>query len=112
MNMKISYLKEKLIFTALYIALITVLYLLEVGCVFRVQLGVVCPGCGMTRAVLSLLHFDFVGAFKAHPMVFSLPVLYLYFLIDGGLFKSKLWDTLLLSLIGLGFLVNWLVNLV
>lgn len=110
--MKISYLKEKLVFTALYIIIVALLYNLGVGCFFRVRLGFACPGCGMTRAVLSILKLDFSGAFREHPMVFSMPILYLYFLVDGGLFKSKFWDTLVLVLIALGFLVNWVANIV
>jgi hypothetical protein len=109
--MKISNPIQKLLFTLIYIAIIATLYFTGVGCVFRACFGIICPGCGMTRAVISLLRLDFIGAINHHPMVFSLPILYLYFLIDGGLFKSKLLNTIFLSLIGFGFLVVWLVKI-
>lgn len=38
------------------------------GCPFRFFLGVPCPGCGMTRAFLSLLRLDFKMAFAYHPL--------------------------------------------
>ena len=106
--MKISNPIQKLLFTLIYIAIVATLYITGVGCVFRSVFGIVCPGCGMTRAVISLLRLDFIGAINYHPMVFSLPILYLYFLVDGGLFKSKKLNTLLLSFIGLGFLIVWI----
>lgn len=44
------------------------------GCPIRFFTGVACPGCGMSRALLALLKFDFSLAFEMHPLVFLLPV--------------------------------------
>lgn len=49
------------------------------GCPTRRFLGVSCPGCGMTRACLSLLQLDFQAAFAYHPLVFMLVPALLYF---------------------------------
>ncbi len=38
-------------------------------CLYKNILGRECPGCGMTRAVLSLLHFHFSDAFALNRMV-------------------------------------------
>jgi hypothetical protein len=39
-----------------------------IGCPFRFFLGICCPGCGMTRAMLALLHGDFALASYYHPL--------------------------------------------
>lgn len=110
-KMKISQLRLKLLVTLGYLALITVLSLLNVPCIFQYFFSIPCPGCGMTRAILSVLRFDFSSAFRFHPMFWSMPILYIYFLSDNGIFHKKLWDTLLLSVIGIGFLLNWIIKL-
>lgn len=110
--MKISNPIQKIIFTLIYISIVILFYFTGIGCIFQKIFGIACPGCGMTRAVASVLQLDFSAAFNYHPMVFSLPILYLYFLIDDGLFKNKIWNILLLSLIGIGFILVWLVKII
>ncbi len=102
----------KIAFLAAYAVLLLILSYFQVPCLFQATLGLPCPGCGMTRAIRSLLHFDFAAAFSFHPMVFSLPILFLYLLKDGGLFQKKQWDYVLLGFIGLGFVVHWVSSLV
>ena len=51
------------------------------ACPFRTLTGLACPGCGSTRGLHSLVHGDFVGAFKFNPLtMIALPFL-LYALI-------------------------------
>ncbi len=50
-------------------------------CLYKNIIGTECPGCGMTRAALSLLHLRFAGAFAFNRMiiiVFPL-ILFLFF---------------------------------
>lgn len=47
-------------------------------CLFRNLFGTECPGCGMTRALFSLLHFDFGAAWGYNRMVFVVAPLLLY----------------------------------
>jgi len=49
------------------------IFYLSLGCPFRLLSGISCPGCGMSRAVVSLLSLDFNQAFTMHPLVFCLP---------------------------------------
>ena len=41
--------------------------------------GVPCPGCGLTRATLALLHGDVRGALRFHPLVWLLTPLFVGF---------------------------------
>jgi hypothetical protein len=41
-------------------------------CPFKVLTGIPCPGCGMTRAILSIIKGDFHGAFGYNPFSFFL----------------------------------------
>lgn len=50
------------------------LYLLDIGCVFRLMTGIPCPGCGMTRAWLAALRLDFAAAFAYHPLFWVVPI--------------------------------------
>lgn len=109
--MRISQWKTKLLLTAGYIGLIALFYLLRLSCVFQTFFGVACPGCGMTRAMIAALQLHLKEAFQYHPMFWSMPILYLYFLVDEGIFRKKLWDRIILWGIGAGFLLNWLLHL-
>ncbi len=89
-----------------------ILCIYDIPCLFRHFTGVICPGCGMGRALYACLCFDFKTAFQYHPMVFSLPLLLAYFFTeDGRVFKNKVLNNLILSVIGIGFLVNYTYNL-
>ncbi len=46
----------------------------DVPCYFKATLGIPCPGCGFTRAYLSLLKGDLVSAFFYHPLFFTAPL--------------------------------------
>ena len=51
-----------------------VLYLLDIGCIFRLMTGIPCPGCGMTRAWLAALRLDFSAAIAYHPLFWAVPI--------------------------------------
>ena len=46
-------------------------------CPSAALLGIPCPGCGLTRATLALVHGDFAAALRFHPLVFVLAPVYL-----------------------------------
>ena len=37
--------------------------------------GFPCPGCGITRALICVLRFDFAGAWKMHPFIYPIMLL-------------------------------------
>ena len=51
-----------------YVAFIT---LTGIGCPIRFFIGISCPGCGMSRAVLLMLSGHFQAAFRMHSLVYA-----------------------------------------
>lgn len=102
----------KLLFTFLYLAFVIMMYLFGIPCLMKSFLGIPCPGCGMTRAMLSVLRFDLKAAFRFHPMFWSVPVLYAYILFDGKILGTRRADNSLLISILCGFFINWLFQII
>lgn len=77
---------KKLIVPALLIAAFYfVLHVIGVGCPVKFVTGISCPGCGMTRAAVSLLQLDFASAFYYHP-------LFLLVFVMAGLFLLRTFE--------------------
>ncbi len=79
-----------------------------IPCVFIRLFGIPCPGCGMTRALFSVLRFDFVQALKYNVVIFFMPYVFLYLFCD---FKHKV-HKYLLGLIAIVALINWLIKII
>lgn len=58
-------------------------------CIFYNLTGIYCPSCGMTRAFVSLFHFNIKEAFYYNPMFISIPLVILPFFIEQFFFKIK-----------------------
>ncbi len=68
---------------AFMIYLVTVETFLEEACPVEIILGVPCPSCGITRAWLSAISFDFPKAFYFHPLfLLVIPVLIIFIYKD------------------------------
>ncbi len=79
-----KFLKRKLpllIAVAIYLIFCT----LVTGCPIKFLTGIPCPGCGMTRAILSALRLDFAEAFHFHPLFPLAPLFVLYIFFDDAL---------------------------
>lgn len=73
--------KELLSFSAIVFSMIMIRILTGISCPIWYLFGVPCCGCGMTRATMALLRFDFIRALSFHPLVFFMPIfliLYIY----------------------------------
>lgn len=103
--------KNKLALTAAFGGIVLVMYAVKAGCLIERLTGIICPGCGLTRAVLAIARLEVRQAFSWHPMVWSLPVLYLFFLYDGRLFRRAWINRVILGVIAAGFLINWALRL-
>lgn len=109
---KIKEFKNKISLTVFYIIILIMLSPLKITCFFKHFLGFECIGCGMTRAILSALRLDLRSAFMYHPMFWSIPILYVYFLFDGKVIGKRIPDLIVLLVILIGFVVNWILKLV
>lgn len=109
--MKIKNAKEKLITCLLIAVIVAVMYLFHIPCPFKAIFSIPCPGCGMTRAYLSLLSFDFVKALEYNPMFWSVPVLLVFYFFDGRVFKKNWINAFVLCSVLAGFFLSWIIRL-
>ena len=81
---------KKAFFAVFFIGLGCTLLLLiyRFGCIFRQLLHMPCPTCGMSRAILSLMKFDFAS--YVHYNVFALPVLFSIIVLFFSKYFNKL----------------------
>ena len=70
---------------AAVVVLYVILEIFGVTCPIKYITGISCAGCGMSRAWISLLHFNIHDAFMYHPLFFLPPVVVIVML-----FKSKI----------------------
>ena len=76
----------------------TIFYITNIGCPIKFLTGISCMGCGMTRAYLSLLHLDFGGAFRYHPL-FPIPVIAAVIFLFRSRISQKIVKVLLFTTI-------------
>ena len=82
-------------------------------CPFFYVLGIRCPGCGMTRALLSLLHLDFKAAFYYHPLFPAVLLTALYIVAEhfGVLRLSDPAKKKLIAVLCSLFLITYVIRL-
>lgn len=84
--------KRDYIFCIILIMVMAILYLkygIAIPCIFNEITGLYCPGCGITRMVLSLLKGDIYQAFRYNPIIFiDIPIICIS-LIFEKCFKNK-----------------------
>lgn len=76
-------------------------------CPFNKITGYYCPGCGMTRAVHYLMHFDFLTALKKNALVYIAPL----FLILDYMFKKRFGNIFIWILLTISILYGILRNI-
>ncbi len=91
---QLSYFKDYLyknlliVFSLLYFLVSLLLYTffkidILIPCLIKSLTGYTCPGCGLTRACLHLLTFDFEAAYQSNKLIFIIiPLLSIYFIKD------------------------------
>lgn len=76
---------KSIIVTIFVLFLIYAIYYLLTGsfipCFFHKLTGLYCPGCGITRMIISILHFDLYQAFRFNPLIFILVICAIFYQI-------------------------------
>lgn len=90
------------------------LYLLDIGCVFRLMTGIPCPGCGMTRAWLAALRLDFAAAIAYHPLFWAVPIAFVLAFVRDGTASNKLKRgiDIVIAVLCVLVIAVWIVRLV
>ena len=109
--------RSKIIHVVFFIAVMGVLaalMLLDIyRCPFKAVTGIPCPGCGMTRAVLSACKGDFRGAFYYHPLwIVAVPLVLVEVLnAMGGIKIPAKVNNMILIIAGILLLAVYIIRL-
>jgi len=109
--------KECLILITFFLIIILLYYLnIPIPCIFHEITGLKCPGCGITRMFVSILHLNFIDAFYYNPLCFIYLILTIIYLIYYSIciFKKKtpkkinqkIWIILLIITVLFGIIRN------
>ena len=95
-------------------------YHIGIPCIFHEITHLYCPGCGITRAIFSLLELDIKQALKQNLLIIFLPLIIIYIInyikiklnkenVDPSkIFPKSIWYILLIITITYGILRNYL----
>lgn len=70
-------LKEYVILIIILVFFFLLLLSRELKCLFNELTGLYCPGCGITRMIISFIKLDFYQAFRYNPFIFMLIVFFM-----------------------------------
>lgn len=102
------------------ISFLCLVAIIPVTCIFKTVTGISCPACGMTRAFLAILHFDFLTSIWHNILgiplfiflIFSCIALFKDFICNDFAYIPKVLNffgkhyILFLILLGISFLFN------
>lgn len=99
---------DKIAIVAAVAVVVALMYAFDIPCIFLSIFDVPCFTCGMTRACLSLFRLDFATAWNYHPLFWTLPIILVWFWMDGKVFGRKWLDALVMGFVAALFLIRWI----
>lgn len=83
------------------------------SCPIKLLIGLPCPGCGMTRAILCLLKLDIKGSFRYNALwLILLFIVVVAILKKYGIFKKLYYSRVFWTLIGTTILTYYILRLI
>lgn len=89
-NIQKRVIEQHIIYFSVVCCFIAVMQISNIYCPIRAFLGVPCPTCGVTRAILSLLKLDFNGYVRYQPLALPLVASVILLLHVGVIRKRRL----------------------
>ena len=90
--------KELICAVTAVVVLYTAMELIGITCPIKFITGISCAGCGMSRAWISLLHFNIHDAFMYHPLFFLPPVVVIVMLLKSKI-NIKIYKIIIFTII-------------
>ena len=104
-------LKDKLWLLVAFVTVYFLMWALDTSCIVKFIVGIPCPGCGLTRAWLSVFSLDFAAAFRCHPLFWTVPIVIYYIVFNFEPFRSKVLNYGVPLAIAAMFYINWIIRL-
>ena len=107
-------LKSSLFWIALYLIYALIMYIFKLeSCPIKLLIGLPCPGCGMTRAIICLLKLDIQGSFRYNALwLILLFIVVVAILKKYGIFKKLYYSRVFWTLIGTTILTYYILRLI
>ena len=90
--------KELICAATAVVVLYTAMESIGITCPIKFITGISCAGCGMSRAWISLLHFNIHDAFMYHPLFFLPPVVVIVMLLKSKI-NIKIYKIIIFTII-------------
>ena len=87
------------------------MFVFDTTCIVKLIFGIPCPGCGLTRAWISVFRLDFYAAFRYHPLFWTVPIVIFYIIYDLEPFRSKVLNYGIPIAIIAMYYVNWMIGI-
>ena len=90
--------KELICAATAVVVLYTAMESIGITCPIKFITGISCAGCGMSRAWISLLHFNIHDAFMYHPLFFLPPVVVIVMILKSKI-NIKIYKIIIFTII-------------
>lgn len=106
LNYAVTIIKRSILFC------IMLCFLCVYKCPIQMVFHINCPGCGMTRAILSALHLEFREAFRYHNLFPLVILIVVYQMFRDKFYIGKEKEEFIIIISLLTFILRWYICIV